>query len=424
MEDLRQVIIGTYRTREQLIQQGIWNGQLYKTSLSISTKDRAWIWKTLLLHSEEEDDSSSTTIYITPDSVLSNSLETLIPVPIISADSSHKSVDNKNSLNYKYKNANPIKKFSNGIRKLTPKETHLHPLGNSTDTAKNDSDDTMSLQDTLEIVDLDLSRLMIDDIFQQPRIHAIMRQIMFNYLVLTNNQTDLPIEDQTFFYRQGYHEILGIIFLQFYDPNEEIISQDKIKFILLIFIKLMNPLQKHFYIEKNLLHWETNCFAKILKLTSPTLYKIFYPTDESNNMIWLIRWSRLLFLRELPQEHILIIWDHLLTFSYSLSNMVACTIISILLILQDHIIKIVEDGDYDDLIEFMLRFNKDQGINIDVLLVSKTMKNLCDTWCCGQFNDLKKIGDSFIQLKNVDPNRQRLENKLRQRVINSLNKNK
>ena len=55
----------------------------------------------------------------------------------------------------------------------------------------------------------------------------------------------------------------------------------------------------------------------------------------------------------------------------------------------------------------------------------------CELWYSRQFHDIKSICDSFIKLKTgidtsntIDPNRQRLENKLRQNVMKSLSKGK
>ncbi|SMN20630.1 similar to Saccharomyces cerevisiae YJL044C GYP6 GTPase-activating protein (GAP) for the yeast Rab family member, Ypt6p [Maudiozyma saulgeensis] len=424
MTELTQLIIDTYKTREQLIQNGIWGGELYKHVKIINNHDRSWIWKTLLLHSENQDDSNKDKKYITNDSFLFDSLDNLVPVPLLSPiTKKNEDADQLQNTTLAFTPIKQIVKIGNkGIRKLTPKETHLHPLTNHED----EDDYGMNISDTLEIIDLDLSRLIVSPIFQDPKVHALMRQIMFNYLLLTNEdkqRKNIPIVDQIYRYRQGFHEILSIIFLQFYDSN---LNNIEIKFILFIFIKLMVPLQRTFYIEKNLLNWQNNYFIKLLKLSSPQIYSIFYPTTTNTNhtnLIWLIRWTRLLFLRELPIQDCLIVWDHILTFSYPVDSMVACIIIAILITVRKNLIEIYQDNemDNDDLIEFMLQFDKHIK-NLNILKICELAGSLCESWENGNWKDLSKIVTNYINQNEMDPNRKRLEDKLKQRVQRSLNK--
>ena len=438
MQDFRQRVIQLYPTREQLIQQGIWDGKLYSqgdstpgngannTTIDIDSNDRAWVWRTLLLN--PEDDAVEGQRFITQDTILSSALSTLIPVPMMSSgsndESQGESIVPRNTV------LRPLKALGNGIRKLTPRETSVHPLdAPEVDDANNGSDAGMSLADTLEIIDLDLSRLMLSDIFQEPHVHALMRKLMFNYLLLENKHSSsavsMPADKQTYHYRQGYHETLGVIFLQFSSSSTPM-TDENIRFVLFIFAKLMQPLAHHFYNEQNLLHWEEHTFSRMLRLASPQLYAAFYPAaGMPHNLIWLIRGTRLLFLRELTMQQTLVVWDHALTFTYPVKTFVAAVIVSILASQRRELVATLQENeDSDDLIEYMLQFGRDEGERsgkqLDIVGICGLARKLCDAWECGQFKELRHSCDAYVQRVEMDPNRQRLEDRLRQRVRKSL----
>ncbi|KAG0654450.1 hypothetical protein C6P45_003399 [Maudiozyma exigua] len=358
-----------------------------------------------------------------------NSLYTLVSVPLLSETQSQSEESHHEHNSHKLKTTlfNPLKhimtndKNNKRIRKLTPNETHSHPLLISPDSNSDDPsiEIGMNINDTLEIIDLDLSRLIISPIFQDPFVHGLMRKILFNYLLISNKDNNADdILKQTYYYRQGFHEILAVIFLQFYH-RDTTITEEQIKFILFIFIKLMDPLRLTFYQESQLLTWQQSYFIRILKLCDLDLYKILYGDTSMNNhnLIWLIRWTRLLFLRELPMEDCLVIWDHILTFSYSMDVMVACLVISILVVVKKDLTKIDKDEqmDNDDIIEYLLQFDK-RGSKLNVLQVCQLSGLLCEAWESGHWKELNKIVLNHIRNNNIDPNRKRLEDKLRKRV--------
>lgn len=423
MSDLSQLIIDKYKTRDQLINSGIWQNEIYQTSSIINTSNRSWIWKILLLHSENQNDSGNTNKYMTSDDILMDSLYSLVSVPLLSTkqpeeDQSPKQKNLFNPLKHIINNHT----YNKGIRKLTPNETHSHPLLSSNPDSSTENSTTveegMNINDTLEIIDLDLSRLIVSPIFQDPMIHSLMRKIMFNYLLISNNNNNDDIMKQKYYYRQGFHEILAIIFLQFYEPHTKI-TDEQIKFILFIFIKLMDPLRLSFYQESQLLVWQQSYFIRILKLCDLELYTILYGDSSINNhnLIWLIRWTRLLFLRELPMNDCLVIWDHILTFSYPMEVMVACLVISILVVVRRDLIKIDQNDqmDNDDIIEYLLRFDKNQ-YSLNILKICQLSGLLCEAWESGHWKDLHKIVLNHIRINDIDPNRKRLEDKLRKRV--------
>lgn len=55
--------------------------------------------------------------------------------------------------------------------------------------SKGSDEKPLTLRETLEIIDLDLSRIMLDDIFQEPKVHAQMRQLLYNYLLIHKTNT-------------------------------------------------------------------------------------------------------------------------------------------------------------------------------------------------------------------------------------------
>ncbi|CAL9735021.1 GTPase-activating protein Gyp6p [Monosporozyma servazzii] len=462
MSDLLQAVIHKYTNRDQLIQEGIWRGDIYgavsgSTPKRLDRCTRGWIWRTLVLQSMEDTNNQT----------LNMKNVDLVPVPMVSVTSysgthlqenlpvkpvhEHGYHSRVNSLE------NPIRKLSQGIRKLTPKETYTHPLRQSNQHGSNtnrkdehlgfdnltenmedmdDINDGMVLKDTLEIIDLDLSRLIIDDIFRDPRIHAEMRQIMFSYLVHLslqrnpiNSKSDL--KDRKFYYKQGFHELLGMLFLQLYDPINNMASKSYMRNTLFIFERLMNQIEPTFYCEKSLIHWESTIFAQMLKVCAPKLYKLFYSKDshgklinKHSNMIWLIRWTRLLFMRELPRESVYIIWDHILTFTFPLKTLISSIIIMIILQLNDILLACNGGDDMDDLMEIMLHI-KDQPniINLNPVELCKVAGNLTEMWHLENYNDMKLMVDKYLNpIKRIDPHRKRMEDKLRLKVQQSLSR--
>lgn len=436
MQDFRQRVIRLYSTREQLIQQGVWEGGLYRAgdgdsaSIEVCAADRAWVWRSLLLNPEDDDAGEAGTgspRYISQDAILSGAVGSLVPVPMLSSGSSESAAASATVHN----SVSPVRRLVNGVRKLTPKETVVHPL-DSVESVPAPDDTGMSLADTLEIVDLDLSRLMLADIFQQPAVHALMRKIMYNYLLLDSRRggagtavNSAQDSSPLFHYRQGYHEVLGVVYLQFAADDGDI-PPESVRFVLYIFAKLMQPLAAHFYVEKNLLYWETHTFSRMLKLAAPDLHAAFYPRNSQaethpHNLIWLIRWTRLLFLRELSLKETLVVWDHALTFAYPLEVFVAAVIVAVLVSRRRDIAAMLRDADADtdDLIEYMLQFGR-AGKPIGVLQVCALARKLCDAWECGQYRELRGCCEAFAREHDVDPNRKRLEDRLRRGVRRSL----
>lgn len=412
--DLKQLAIDKYETREELVQQGIWNGELYKTVSITTSNGRGWLWKTVVLDGE-------------------GSTNSLIPVPILTGKDDEE--ENTGKGNHR-KTSSSI-----GIRRLTPVGIvdNAHPLGESNNNSVfEEDDDNTSLRDKLEIIDLDLSRLMLDDIFHDAEVHAEMRQIMYNFLIRKGSHCPSS-------YKQGYHELLGLIYLQLHEDrqtnteNREMMMNN----VLCIFDKLMKQMIMFFYNEKQLIKWDSNEFQPILKACCPKLYDIICSDRNHTNLLWLIRWTRLLFIRELPRDYTLIIWDHILTFTYPLDTFVACLIV--VLLLNNYKVFVEEIEDHNDLVELLLHYQERSDSMIDCVELCRMAGNLCELWYMQDTNAMKLISDTFLKIrfnvssnntkeeekKNnnnnsniVDPNRRRIEEKLRKRVKQTLLTNK
>lgn len=391
--DLKQLSIDKYETREDLILNGIWKGEIYKNVDVSSRNGRGWLWKTLVIDGE-------------------GNVEELVEVPLLSEE--HEQSPRASSLK---------ERGHRGIRRLTPVDAKRHPLSNSGRaqemTAIEDDDTTM--KEKLEIIDLDLSRLMLDDIFQQDEVHTEMRQILYNYLTRTGDN---------YSYRQGYHELLGMIYLQLHE-NEEKNSEHKSirsKNVLFIFERLMKSMS-FFYNESQLIKWDNKVFQPLLRTCCPKLFEIICCDDYHINLLWLIRWTRLLFIRELPRDYTLVIWDHLLTFLYPVDTFVACVVV--VLLLNNYKVLTEEIEDHDDLVELMLHFNSRMTSKIDCVELCKMAGKLCEYWYAQDASAMKTLCDNFLKIKfnvdldleprgTIDPNRVRIEEKLRRRVKQTL----
>ncbi|CCH60104.1 hypothetical protein TBLA_0C03000 [Henningerozyma blattae CBS 6284] len=577
-QSIKQSIIEKYKTKDQLIQQGIWKGEIYNykyKNLSFNNLSiRGWIWKTIILNIDNNSDnyfydSNNIDILLLNDKFNNDDF---FRVPIIDSNEDNKSsggcgtknsdeedsdiqslqiTNNSCASAKKSKNVGRVrslikKRNLTNIRRLTPKETplgfdnqnlddgdvenrqssnrsigfekkspqknqHHHRHTRSIDSTMHNGENVeeedddyeveMSLKETLEIIDLDLSRLLLDPIFLDDNIHVQMRQLLYNYIVLLRNgdfswqdkssssgafPLDNPLENfKSKNYQQGYHEILGLIYLQVYKTSvdhgsgnlssttELGLSKLEMRNVFEIYIKLMEQIKPIFYERKRLIRWERTQFQNILQNCNEVVYSKLYPaiTNVSNksgakntktgnysNLIWLVRWTRLIFLRELPREDVLIIWDHILTFQYPIEIFMACLIILLLLLKFNKISQIDPIVDNDEILELMLHYklNETEGDGstkkesaINCIELCKIAGNLSELWYYEKYDDMKCICDTFLKIQmgvemsqyrkeekaiqeleksqikthlKVDPNRLRLEERLRSRVHERLNK--
>ncbi|CEP62061.1 GTPase-activating protein GYP6 LALA0_S04e06876g [Lachancea lanzarotensis] len=377
MADSSQIqhLIQRYGTREELVKKGVWRGDLYSAA-EVRFLDRGWCWKTLLLTGE--DGLLVTKVAEVPDNTV------LDDAPL------HRN------------------KLQSRVRTLTPERTNTHPLVQS-DEDRNNEDrlkEKISLHDTLEIIRLDISRLLLDPMFESVECKAEMTQILYNYVV--HNHTS---------YKQGYHELCGAVYMQM--AGEECGAR-KLN-TLNIFNKLMKRVRPVFYEETALLHFSQVKFDRIFKLTMPKLHHLLTVHHGLDNAVWLIRWTRLLFLREFDLNYVLKVWDHLLTFVIPLDDLIACCVVVLLIALTRDLYSCEDQG---EVISILLHYPSDKLI--DCVELMKNSASLYELYVTKQHQDMKALGDNLCRIHNrqwydkqaqvSDQNRLRLEERLKRRV--------
>ncbi|GMM32816.1 hypothetical protein DASC09_001410 [Saccharomycopsis crataegensis] len=208
-------------------------------------------------------------------------------------------------------------------------------------------------------------------LFRDPEIKKGIVRVLFVWYKL----------NQDVGYRQGMHEIISTIFMVvhaesfakplngFSDDNDsqifEIFNQNEIyaDVFHMFTIFMINP-QASFYSEANLLD---NC-AKFDQLLHDFDYDLYYYLNRKlklESQIWLIRWLRLMLIRELTLSTVLPIWDKLISFqkiknfSNLTSNSDFNTIVSIIVLLLLLNIKkelLLGCQDYGDVLKLLLNY--------------------------------------------------------------------
>lgn len=365
-------LVKQYRTREELSQRGVWRGELYRPE-ELRYFERGWCWKTLLLGEEDDLVTNLESVQIGDE-------------PVRERDS----------------------REMPGVRRLTPVTAISHPLEVDDDPLK----ENIPLEDTLDIVRLDVDRLLLDPVFANEATKEEMIKILYNYVL--ENETS---------YKQGYHEICGAVYLQMRKEDAEARTVNTFN----IFNKLMSRVRPVFYEEEALLKWSRERFDAIFKCTAPKLYELLVKHHGMDNTVWLIRWSRLLFLRELELGYALRIWDHLLTFSYPLADLVACTIVVMLIVISQELHTCEDQG---EVISLLLHYPPEKLIDCTDLM--KYSASLYELFASRQYEDMYGVGQTLSKIYNhdwydkiaavPDQNRLRLEERLKRRVEMRLKK--
>ncbi|KAM3160684.1 Rab-GAP TBC domain-containing protein [Lachancea thermotolerans] len=367
-------LVQRYGTREELIKRGVWRGELYRAE-EATFLDRGWCWKTLLLDREDE-------LLVTE----------LVPVPT----------------NFEDTGCNYAEAGRLGVRKLTTELVQDHPLMEEDDRLK----ESISVEETLDIVRLDISRLLLDPVFSDPECKAEMVQILYNYVA--HNHTS---------YKQGYHELCGAVYLQMLEEEGETRKLNTLN----IFNKLMAQVRPVFYEETALLQFSKQKFDAVFKLTAPMLRHLLTAHHGLDHAVWLIRWTRLLFLREFDIAYVLRIWDHLLTFTVPVQDLVACcTVVLLIAVTQD----LYACEDQGEVISILLHYPQDKLINCVDLM--KHSASLYELYVTRQYSDMRGLGENLCKVYNrswyekqtqvADHNRLRLEERLKRRVEQRLRK--
>lgn len=264
------------------------------------------------------------------------------------------------------------------------------------------------VENVLDVIKMDVDRLIIDPIFQKDEIKQDIIQILYNYDKFTP-------------YKQGFHEICGLVYLQLYLDNPE---NEKIKIETFnIFTSLMLSVVPNFYIEDNLIGWCISVFNKYFKLTDGALYDFFVKTHKIESQIWLIRWVRLLFMRELGISNTVKILDMFICFDYDLSKLVPFVIIISLIKIK---LRLVECEDNGEVLTLLLHYPHREYSNEEVkelvdlsIKLYKAPENKLEGYGLALNKKFHK-GVNWDKMKDMD--RVRMELRLQKKVRGMLAK--
>ncbi|CDH16884.1 uncharacterized protein ZBIST_2303 [Zygosaccharomyces bailii] len=306
--DLRQVAVDRYGSREELVQRGIWRGELYRCS--DACEGRGWLWKVLVM---EEDSEFKGEPYKQPQTLL---------------------------------------------RRLTPPA--LPPAASPPEKA---------------VIELDLRRLNEDELLV-PDVQKVLLDLMC--VVLNKHHWS---------YKQGYHELLATAWLQLREPHSA----------MCIFERLMEKLVPIFYDETRLAQWEQHIFSPLLKVCSPGLHAQLYREGSHTNLLWLLRWTRVLFLRELPQDYVLVLWDHILTDTYPIETLVAGIVVVLLLNVHRELLQ--PEHDHDDVVEILLNYKEAASSLLDSAELCRMASRLVELWFLQDVDSLRMICSTFLKIR-------------------------
>lgn len=257
----------------------------------------------------------------------------------------------------------------------------------------------------LDVIKMDVDRLMIDPIFETEHVKHDVIQILYNYNKFTP-------------YKQGYHEICGLIYLQLHQDG----LLDDIKVTTFnIFTSLMLTIVPNFYQEDNLIDWCTSNFNRRLKLVDGSLYDLLIKTHKIESQVWLIRWVRLLLLRELGTENTVRILDLLLCYDHDLSKLIPFIIIIFLIKIK---LQLVECEDNGEILHLLLHYPHKLYTNAEIFeIVDLSIKllNAPEAKLAAYGKAINKRMNKEVNWdKFTDLDRIKMELKLRRRVKGML----
>jgi TBC1 domain family protein 5 len=292
----------------------------------------------------------------------------------------------------------------------TDGESDITEIVHSKETLERSSTeyDPLSMDEALDVIKLDVDRLLIDPLFQEDSVKEEIIEILYNYNKFTP-------------YKQGFHEICGIIYLQLHNesPNSDTVKVDTFN----IFTSMMITVVPNFYNSDNLVGWCVSVFNKYLRLIDPPLYNLLIRTHKVESQVWLIRWVRLVFLRELGADNTMKLWDFMLCYNHDLCKLIPFIIIVLLIKLK---LRLVDCEDSGEVLYLLLHYPHSE-------LSSETVKQIVD-WSiklCDCPEDKletlgltlnKKIHKGMKWDKIRDLDRLKLELKLQRRVRCALKK--
>ncbi|KAL6949759.1 hypothetical protein ACO0QE_000417 [Hanseniaspora vineae] len=156
----------------------------------------------------------------------------------------------------------------------------------------------LATDEDLEVMDLDIKRLLLYNIYQSKQECRDIEKILYNYCKQNEEM-----------YKQGMHELAGVIYVQMRGVHSDGLNLNTVYTGFNHFMKL----QQFSFDEVELLNFKNFQFEPMLQASFPSVSRCLESKHKLNNMLWLLRWLRLCFLREFDElDHLLIIWDHLI----------------------------------------------------------------------------------------------------------------
>lgn len=201
--------------------------------------------------------------------------------------------------------------------------------------------DPLTNDEELDVIKVDVDRLLLDPIFAREEIKNDMMDILYTF------------SKQVASYRQGFHELCGVVYLNLYRDGAAA-SRDLRTDCYHIFSHLVaQHVIPTYYNQDAFLGWCVSIFNKYLLLIDPSLYELLIKYHNIDSQIWLIRWCRLLFLRELGLQNTEALLDFLWCYDADLTKLVPFLIIILLVRVK---MSLVECEDQGELLYLLLHY--------------------------------------------------------------------
>ncbi|CAI5755761.1 unnamed protein product [Candida verbasci] len=222
---------------------------------------------------------------------------------------------------------------------------------------------TINDLELLEIIILDIERLFPGEEFFKS-LYVKKQLIEILYIWCKCNK---------FGYKQGIHEILGLIYMNLQKESIEIsstntFSSDDLKILKLfdlnylchdvftIFNKVMNSsgILKNFYESEENLMSSIEKFNMYLMKVDQFIYYNLHTKLKLESQLWIIRYLRLLLLRELGNDFktINLLWDKLITNISSISELINFIIIHLLIQIKTDLLS----SDFSECLSLLLHY--------------------------------------------------------------------
>ncbi|KAH3681319.1 hypothetical protein WICPIJ_007721 [Wickerhamomyces pijperi] len=293
---------------------------------------------------------------------------------------------------------------------LVKEQVSIDPLSEPTRTPNRSKFSVTS--DSLDIIKVDVPRLLLSPLFTSQSIQDDIVQILYNY---DHSYTS---------YRQGYHELCGLIYLVLHEDSDDetsslISRSDFNKEVFTTMINFIGPIVSQFYIEDSILGWSVSIFNRNLLLVDYPLYELLLKYHHIETQIWVIRWVRLILLRELGLQNSTRFVDFMWSYDSDITKLMSYIIIILLIRIK---LSLVECEDSGEVLYLLLHYPYIEYSDSDICQMIEFAIQMDQ--CHGDEKKLKEVGvqcnkwfhKGFKWEKVKDLGKLRLELKLKRRV--------